>query len=120
MKEKIRKLEPEVDAIKERKARAKKRKFAKKKKQTVEEEIIALKERNARVEADKAWETSNFRVYTITLITYILASFVLYAIGASNILLSALVPTAGYFLSMQSLPAIKQLWIENFMRNKGN
>ncbi|OHB12506.1 MAG: hypothetical protein A3G46_00935 [Candidatus Zambryskibacteria bacterium RIFCSPLOWO2_12_FULL_39_16] len=87
--------------------------------QKIEKEISVIKERNLRVEADKAWETSNFRIFSITLITYIVASFVLYFIGAKNFLLSALVPTAGYFLSVQSLPAIKRWWIENFLRGKG-
>ncbi|MFH1566254.1 MAG: hypothetical protein ABIB98_03610 [bacterium] len=87
--------------------------------QKIEKEISVIKERNLRVEADKAWETSNFRIFSITLITYIIASFVLYFIGAKNFLLSALVPTAGYFLSIQSLPAIKRWWIEKFLRSKG-
>lgn len=82
----------------------------------LEQEIAAIKERNLRVEADKAWETSGFRVGSIMAITYIIASLVLYLIGASNWWLGALVPTAGYFLSTQSLPAIKRWWIERFLK----
>lgn len=82
----------------------------------IEQEIIAIKERNLRVEADKAWETSNLRIASIVVITYIVAAFVLYSIGASNFLLGAFVPTVGYFLSAQSLPAIKKWWIKGFFK----
>ncbi len=74
-------------------------------------EIEAIKERNLRVEVDKAWETSYFRILLITVITYIIAAFLLYFIGANNFLLGALVPAIGFFLSTQTLPAIKKWWI---------
>ena len=80
----------------------------------IEEEIIAIKQRNVRVEADKAWERSGFRIFSIMMITYIVAALVLYLIGASNWFLGAFVPTAGYFLSTQSLPTIKRWWIKKF------
>ena len=86
--------------------------------QKLEKEVSVIKERNLRVEADKAWETSSFRIFSITIITYIVASLVLYFIGAKNFLLSALVPTAGFFLSIQSLPVVKKWWIKNFLRKK--
>lgn len=81
----------------------------------LEDEIAVIKERNLRVEADKAWETSNFRIFSITIITYIVAALVLCLIGAKNFLLNALVPTAGFFLSVQSLPAVKRWWIKKFL-----
>lgn len=84
----------------------------------IEKEIVLIKERNLRVEADKAWEVSGFRIVSITIITYIVAAFVIYFIGAKNFLLSALVPTAGFFLSVQTLPAIKMWWIKRFLRQK--
>jgi hypothetical protein len=85
----------------------------------IEKEIVAIKERNLRVEADKAWETSNFRIFSIVCVTYIIASFILYFAGVNNFLLSALVATAGYFLSMQSLPIIKRWWVTKFFpKNK--
>jgi len=62
-------------------------------------EIEAIKERNLRVEVDKAWETSYFRILLITVITYIIAAFLIYFIGANNFLLGALVPAIGFFLS---------------------
>jgi hypothetical protein len=86
--------------------------------QKLEREVEAIKERNLRVEADKAWETSNFRIFSLTIITYIVATLVLYFIGAKNFLLNALVPTAGFFLSVQTLPAIKKWWIKKFLRKK--
>ncbi len=87
--------------------------------QKLEKEVATIKERNLRVEADKAWETSNFRIFSITIITYIIAALVLYFIGAKNFLLSALVPTAGFFLSVQSLPVIKRWWTKKFLHKKG-
>ena len=85
--------------------------------ENLEKEIKIIKERNRRVEADKAWETSWFRIFFIAAITYIIAAIVLYFIGAKNFLLNALVPTIGYFLSTQSLPAIKRWWIRrNFKK----
>ncbi len=76
----------------------------------IEAELANIKERNARVQADKAWETSWFRIISICVITYIVATLVLYFLGSDNYFLNALVPTAGYFLSVQSLPAIKKWW----------
>ena len=87
--------------------------------QNLEKEIGVIKERNVRVEADKAWETSGFRILLISLITYIVAALVLYFVGVKNYLLSAFVPTAGYFLSMQSLPAIKRWWIKRYNNKNG-
>lgn len=84
----------------------------------IQKEIQIIKERNIRVEADKAWETSIFRIASIMVITYIIASVVLYFIGANNFLLGALVPTVGYFLSTQSLPFIKKWWTNKFIQRK--
>jgi hypothetical protein len=82
--------------------------------QKLEHEIATIQERNLRVEADKAWETSHVRIFFITMITYIVASLVLYSIGTKNFFLNALVPTAGFFLSMQSLPTVKRWWIKKY------
>lgn len=84
----------------------------------LEKEITALKERNLRVEADKAWETSGVRIFFLAVITYVVAVLVLYLIGAKNFLLNALVPTAGFLLSVQTLPVIKRRWIKHFFRKK--
>ena len=77
----------------------------------LEKEIQKIQERNLRVEADKTWETSLFRVATISVIIYSIACAVLFLLNVDNFFLSALVPPLGYFLSVQSLPAIKKWWI---------
>ncbi|MEK9184357.1 MAG: hypothetical protein AAB892_01340 [Patescibacteria group bacterium] len=77
------------------------------------ETVERMLERNARVEADKAWETSGFRIGTIAVITYVCAAIVLYVIGAEDFLLSAVVPTLGYVLSTQSLPFVKKWWLRS-------
>jgi len=77
----------------------------------LQKDIAEIKKRNLRVEADKAWETSYFRILLITAITYIIVAFLLYFIGANNFLLGALVPAIGFFLSTQTLPAIKKWWL---------
>ena len=82
----------------------------------IEKEIEALKERNQRVEAEKGWETSYVRVFSIAFITYIVAVIVLYLIGIENYFVAALVPALGYVLSTLSLPALRRWWIEKFLR----
>lgn len=83
----------------------------------IEKEINLIKERNKKVEADKAWETSLFRVIFISAITYITTAIVFYFIGVKNFLLSALIPTIGYYLSVQSLPFIKKWWTKRYIKN---
>ncbi|RJQ34518.1 hypothetical protein C4556_02150 [Candidatus Parcubacteria bacterium] len=82
----------------------------------LEAEVQILKARNARVEAEKAWETSYTRTFSIAFVTYIVAAFVLYSIGVGNFFLGALVPAVGYILSTQSLPVIRRWWIKKFLR----
>lgn len=83
--------------------------------ETIEElakEIEAIKARNKRVEAEKAWETSWFRVFTISVLTYVVSAAVLCLLGNTDFLFNALIPTIGFFLSNQSLPFIKKWWLE--------
>lgn len=82
----------------------------------LEQEIQQIKERNRRVEADKAWETSWTRIISILIITYVVASIVMYVIGVEHVLYNALIPTLGFFLSVQSLPVIKRWWVNAYMR----
>ncbi len=84
--------------------------------QKLETEVALIKERNLRVEADKAWETSYFRVLLISAIIYVIAVKVMYFIGSTNYFLNALVPPIGYFVSVQSLPFIKKWWIKNHFK----
>ena len=83
--------------------------------QLVLQELEAMRQRNARVEADKAWETSTFRIVTISAITYVVALCVMFSIGVERFWLDALVPTIGFFLSSRSLPSIKRHWLKSRM-----
>lgn len=74
------------------------------------QEIEAIKERNKRVEADKAWETSTFRKVSIVLVTYCLATLLMWVIGVDEPYISALIPTLGFFLSTLSLGFLKEFW----------
>jgi hypothetical protein len=78
----------------------------------LEAEMEAVKQRNVRVEADKRWETSAFRVGWIAAVTYVVSSLVLRLIGVERFFESALIPLVGYVLSTQTLPRLKQWWIE--------
>lgn len=84
--------------------------------QKIEQEIQSVHERNARVEADKAWERSFARLFCVALVTYAVASFLLSIINAEHIFLGALVPVAGFILSVQTLPALKRWWIGRFLK----
>ncbi|MEK9160626.1 MAG: hypothetical protein AAB440_01135 [Patescibacteria group bacterium] len=79
--------------------------------QRLEQEVSAIRERNARVEADKAWEVSLTRAVSIIVVTYVVATLALYGIGDGRPWISALIPTLGFFLSIQSLPFIKRWWL---------
>jgi len=73
-------------------------------------EIEAIKERNKKVEVDKAWETSTFRKVSIVLVTYFLATILMWVIGVEQPYISALIPTLGFFLSTLSLSFLKNFW----------
>lgn len=78
---------------------------------TLESDVASIKERNARVESDKAWETSLTRAVSIIVVTYVVATIALYGMGDGRPWISALIPTLGFFLSIQSLPFIKRWWL---------
>ena len=82
----------------------------------IKKEISLIKERNKKVEADKAWETSTLRIVSIVIMTYIVTAIVFYFIGIKNFLLSAFIPTVGFYLSTQSLPFIKKRWVNKFIK----
>lgn len=83
----------------------------------IERELQAIKERNRKVEADKAWEMSLFRMSSLAFIIYVVAALLLYFIDVPHFLLSALVPAAGFMLSVQTLPALKRWWTRRFLKN---
>lgn len=82
----------------------------------IEKEIEEIKERNRRVEMEKGWETSYFRIVSITVITYVLATIVLYLIGIERPYINSLIPTIGFMLSTLSLPFIKKFWIRKNLK----
>ena len=86
----------------------------------LEDEMLLVKERNKKVEQNKAWEVSYTRRISILFLTYIIAAFALYSIGANNYLLGACIPVLGYLLSTQSLPFIKKYWIRNIEATDSN
>ena len=51
-------------------------------------------------------------MFSLALITYIVAAGVMDLIDVQNYLLGALVPAAGFVLSVQSLPILKRWWIK--------
>ncbi len=81
-------------------------------------EIEKIKSRNARVEADKAWETSCFRIFAVSLLTYLMIILLMWVIGVEKPYLSALVPTVGFMLSTLSLRFAKRFWLKNFYTGK--
>lgn len=85
---------------------------------TIDQDIADIKSRNARVEADKAWEKSHTRIIFILIITYVLATLVMWIINVPFPHLNALIPTLGFFLSTLSLGFVKKYWIHKFYKIK--
>jgi hypothetical protein len=84
----------------------------------IEAEIEKIKERNVRVEADKAWETSNFRKLVVGLSIYILSAIILVSIDAPNPFLNAIIPAIGFVLSTATFPIFKEHWMEKIYQKK--
>lgn len=84
----------------------------------IEQDLELIKQRNARVEADKSWETSKTRIGTICAITYVIALLLLFALRTERFWLNALLPAIGFYLSAQSLPAIKRWWIASLYQKQ--
>jgi len=73
--------------------------------------IEQLEARNYRVEADKAWETSWCRRFSIMLLTYLVVVFYLQFVVHINPWINALVPVIGFTLSTLTLSWVKQQWL---------
>ncbi len=69
-------------------------------------------ERNQRVALQKAWETSKVRIISIVILTYALMCLIFWVLGVNDFASNAIIPTIGYYLSTQSLPAIKAQWLK--------
>lgn len=86
--------------------------------QKIEAELESIKERNTKVEANKAWETSFFRIASLVLATYIVAALALVSIANDHPFRNALIPAIGFFLSTQSLPFLKRRWMQKYSEKK--
>ena len=77
----------------------------------IEAKLEAIEERNRRVEADKAWEVSNFRSVVIAIVTFLFTMLALFLIGDQYPIRNAVITTLGFLLSIQSLPFLKKAWL---------
>lgn len=80
----------------------------------ISEDIDQIKERNKKVEADKAWEISNFRRVVILFFTYIIAVVFMTSVKIEKPFTNALIPTGGYFLSTLTLKPFKKWWAAKY------
>ncbi len=78
----------------------------------LERRVSEIEKRNARVEKDKAWESSFTRIFTVSVLTYFVAVLAFWMLGNMQFFLNALVPTVGFILSVQSVPAVRKWWME--------
>jgi hypothetical protein len=78
--------------------------------------VVQIENRNSRVEADKAWETSLTRKFSILILTYFSIGLFMTFINIENPWINAIIPTAGFFISTLSLPLLKKIWIEYVYR----
>ncbi len=78
----------------------------------LERRVTQIEQRNVRVEKDKAWETSMTRIVVVSVLTYVVAVLAFWMLGNRQFFLSALVPTAGFILSVQTVPMVKRWWME--------
>jgi hypothetical protein len=81
--------------------------------QKIERSLEDIAGWNQGVELDKAWETSWVRHLSVLVFAYIVILIIMYFLGIENPLRNALMPTFGFFLSVQTLPWIKRLWIRS-------
>jgi hypothetical protein len=79
--------------------------------QIIEEELRSIQARNKRVELEKAWEVSATRKVAVLILTYVIASIVLYLIDVQEFWLAAIIPTVGYLLSTLSVSWLKSRWL---------
>lgn len=93
-------------------------KLTKNKYKKLELEINKIKERNFRVETDKAWETSFFRKLIIAILTYVIIVLFFYFADLPNPFTNAIVPTIGFLLSTSSLSIFKKLWIKYWYKRR--
>ena len=77
----------------------------------LEIDINNIKDRNIKVELDKEWETCLVRKLLIIVFTYLPLGGYMYVIGVENPWLNAIVPTLGFLISTLAFPWVKNIWI---------
>ena len=78
----------------------------------INQEIKFLKERNKRVELDKKWETSWFRKFLISILTYLVIVIFFYFAKLPKPFVNSIVPALAFVLSTLTLPFFKKLWMK--------
>lgn len=84
---------------------------------SINERLERIENRNIRVETDKAWETSKTRIISICVITYIIAIIFMQYMNTKSVYIGALIPVLGFYLSTQSLPIVKNIWVNRYNKN---
>lgn len=82
----------------------------------IEQELEQIKKRNKRVEIDKGWETSFARSVASAVLTYGVVIVTMLIVNIPHPWVNALIPTLGFLLSVQSLPFLKKRWISRLLR----
>jgi hypothetical protein len=78
----------------------------------LEKRVAQLEARNRRVEADKAWETSWKRRFSIMILIYLTIVFYLHFVIHINPWINGLVPVIGYFISTLTITWLKKRFID--------
>jgi len=77
----------------------------------LEREIEKIKERNARVEKDKEWELSWTRKILLVVLTYLVIVIFFYFARLPNPFINSIVPSIAFILSTLSLNFFKNIWL---------
>ena len=78
---------------------------------SLQKEIDSIKLRNKKVEADKSWETSWTRKFTILLLTYIVVSIFFISMKLPDPFVNSIVPAMAFVISNLSIPIFRKWWI---------
>jgi len=79
----------------------------------LESEINKIKQRNKKVEADKAWEKSWARRIIIFILTYIVIVLFFFFANLPKPFINSIVPSIAFILSTLTLSFFKKLWLKN-------
>ena len=78
---------------------------------SLQKEIDSIKLRNKKVAADKSWETSWTRKFTILLLTYIVVSIFFISMKLPDPFVNSIVPAMAFVISNLSIPIFRKWWI---------